>query len=348
MHETADFRSDKCALPTPGMIEAMTEVRWGDGQSDEGPTVRELERLASDLTAKQAALFTATGTLANQLAIKTHTRPGDEIIVDENCHILCSEAGSAAILSGVQTFSLASHEGRMDLLHLEHVLARTEKGAPDALVCTENTHNFGGGRVMPLDYLKEVQSIAARHGAKVHMDGARITNASVRSGLPVADYAATADSLMFCLSKGLCAPAGSVLCGDEEFIKRARHFRDRIGAAPKQLAPLARCGIIALTTMVDRLREDHENASRFEEGLRGIPGVDRKLDIEKSETNMVFMTLKTGDPDAFIAGLARERVRAYHIAHGRLRFVTHRDIDREDVERAIQVLRKLLFGKGSP
>jgi len=346
MHETSDFRSDKCALPTREMIEVMTEVSWGDGQSDKGPTVRELERLAAELTAKQAALFTATGTLANQLAIQAHTRPGEEIIVDENCHIVCSEAGAAAILSGVQTFSLASREGRMDLLHLERVLARAEKGARDTLVCTENTHNFGGGRVMPLDYLNEVRALATRHGAKVHMDGARITNASVRSGVSVAEYAATADSVMFCLSKGLCAPAGSVLCGDEEFIRRARHFRDWIGAAPKQPAPLAKCGIIALTTMVDRLKEDHDHATKLEAGLRSIPWVDRRLDIEISETNMVFMTLKEGDPDAFIAALAKEHVRAYHIANGRLRFVTHRDIDLDDVERAVQAIRKLLFRKG--
>jgi threonine aldolase len=347
MHEPSDFRSDKCALPTPEMIDVMTDVEWGDGQDDEGPTVRELERLAAELTGKPAALFTATGILANQLAVKAHTRPGDEIIVDENCHIICSEAGSAAMLSGVQTFSLPSREGRMDLSHLEGVFARAEKGAPDTLVCTENTHNFGGGRVMPLDYLKEVRTIAGRFGAKVHMDGARITNASVKSGIPVAEYAATADSLMFCLSKGLCAPIGSLLSGDEEFIRRARHFRNRIGASPKQSAPLAKCGIIALTTMVDRLKDDHETAARLEQGLRSIPGVDRKLDIETSETNMVFLTLKEGDPDAFIDALAKEHVRAYHIAGSRLRFATHRDVDDDDVERVVRAFRKLLFQKRS-
>lgn len=345
MHETADFRSDKCALPTREMIEAMGSVRWGDGQADEGPTVRELEGLACELTGKEAALFAASGTLANQLAIHAHTHPGEEIIVDDDCHILGSEGGSAAILSGVQTYALPGRRGRMDPEALERVFARAEKGAPDTLVCTEQTHNFGGGRVLPLDYLKEVRAIAAAHGAKVHMDGARVVNASIASGIRVAEFAATADSIMFCLSKGLCAPVGSMLCGEAALITRARRFRERIGATLKQPAPMARCGIIALTTMVERLVEDHENAARLADGLREIPGIERELDIEAPETNMVFMRLKRRDPDAFVEELSRRRMRAYHIAGGRMRFVTHHDIDGEDVDRAVEAFAELLCGK---
>jgi len=347
MHEIAEFRSDKCARPTLAMLKAMTDVRWGDGQEDEGETVGALERLATELTGKEAALFAPSGTMANQLAIHAHTRPGDEIVLDGDSHILWTEGGTASILSGVQTCALASRRGMMDLRELARCFERRHKGARTTLVSTENTHNMQGGLVVPLDYLKEVHALASRHGARVHLDGARVINASDRSGIPVADYAATADSLMFCLSKGLCAPVGSVLCGDKDFISRARHFRERIGGMLKQPAPLARCGIIALTTMVDRLTEDHDNASRLAAGLKDVSGIEQHLDIEEPETNMVFMTIRQGDADAFIDELAGQRVRAYHISGGRMRFVTHNDIDAEDVDRTVKVFEKLLPRKDS-
>ena len=342
MHEIADFRSDKCALPTPSMIEATTSIKWGDGQEDEGPTVRELENLAAELTGKETALFAATGTMANQLAIMAHTHPGEEILLDEDSHIFWTEGGAPALLAGVQTCSLKAVRGMMDLKQIAEVFARGHKGAPATLVCTENTHNMQGGLVVPLDYLKQVHAAASQNGAKVHMDGARITNASVKSRIPIADYAATADSLMFCLSKGLCAPVGSMLCGSADFIARARAFRERIGGFLKQPAPLARCGIIALTTMIDRLKEDHENASRLEKGLRAIPGIESKLDIEEADTNMVFATMKSGSADEFLGRLDKERIRAYRIVGERMRFAVHRDIDAEDVDRTVAVFRKLL------
>lgn len=347
MRETADFRSDKCALPTPEMIEAMSKPRWGDGQDDDGPSVRELERMCRELTGKEAAVFVTSGTMANQLAINAHTNPGEEIIFGENCHTYLTEGGSAAAISGVQTCVLPSARGLMDLSQIEHALTRAHAHASRTLVCTENTHNFGGGIVVPLDYLEDIRTLASKHGAKVHLDGARINNASVKSGIPVAEYAATADSVMFCLSKGLCAPVGSVLCGDADFIDRARAFIRRIGARPKQAAPLAECGIIGVKTMKKRLSEDHENAARFAEGLAGIPGIEKKLDVEEPETNMVFMTLKKGDADAFLEVLSKHKVRAYHIAHGRMRFVTHNDVDADDIDRAVEVFRTVLSGKGA-
>jgi len=342
MHQTADFRSDKCAMPTPEMIEAMTSPAWGDGQTDLGDTVTELERLAYKLTGKDAALFCISGTMANQLAIHAHTLPGDEIILGENCHTFWTEGGYAAALSGVQTYVIPSVRGLMDTDRIAGMLSRAEEHAPTTLVCTENTHNFGGGIVVPIDYLKTIRKLATAHGAKVHLDGARITNAAVKSGIPAADYAATADSVMFCLSKGLCAPVGSMLCGDADFIVRARAFMRRVGGVMKQPGPLAACGIIGLGMMNERLAEDHANAARFADGLAAIPGIAGKLDVEPSETNMVFMTLKGADADAFLERLEKnERVRAYHIAHGRMRFVTHRDIDAADVDRTIDVFRKV-------
>jgi threonine aldolase len=229
---------------------------------------------------------------------------------------------------------------------LAAALSRLDLGARPALVCTENTHNFGGGRVCLLGYLKEIKSLASKRGAKVHLDGARIFNASVRSGIPVAKYAATADSLMFCLSKGLCAPVGSMLCGDREFIGRARRFRERIGGMLKQAGPLAAAGVIALTKMVPRLKKDHENTARFAAGLHAIKGIDADLDIEDPETNMLFVTLKRSDGDRFVAALDRMGIRCYHLGGGRIRFAVHRGTDAGDVERAVEVCRILLRRRG--
>jgi len=347
MHDTADFRSDKCALPTHDMIAAMSRSQWGDGQDDLGETTRELERRAAELTGKEAALFCVTGTMANQLAIMTHTRPGDTILLDEISHTFWVEGGGPAALAGAQTHALRSTDGMMALDAMALACDRVHAGARVTLLCTENTHNFAGGRVVPVDYLESVRDLAHSHGAKVHLDGARITNASVASGVPVARYAETADSLMFCLSKGLCAPVGSVLCGDEETIARARHLMHRFGGQPKQPGPLAACGVIALATMVDRLAEDHDNAARLAEGLGKLPGIDAKLVVEAPETNMVFMTLIDGDADVFIETLAARGVHGYHIECGRMRFVTHRDVDAEDVDRAVEVFRDVLLGKGA-
>ncbi len=345
MHDVADFRSDKVARPTPEMIEAMAFCDWGDGQSDEGETVRELERLAMNATGKPAALYAASGTLANQLAIHTHTRPGEDIVLDGLAHIFGAEGAALGALSGALTVTLPGTFGMMEPAVVERALSR--RGAKPGLVCTENTHNFGGGRVMPLEYLLEVRTLARKYGANVHLDGARIFNASVKSGIPVATYAATADSIMFCLSKGLCAPAGSMLCGDIEFITRAREFREVTGALLKRPGPFAACGIIAMTQMVDRLRDDHRNTARLAKGLRELCGSEREIDIEKAETNMVFVTLKRRDGDRFVAGLKRERVLSYHLGEGRLRFALHRDIDADDVDRTVEAFGKLFAKRGA-
>jgi len=347
MHPIADFRSDKCAMPTPEMLEAMSKPRWGDGQYDDGPTVHELEEMSCELTGKTAAVFVTSGIMANQLAVKCHTNPGEEIILDENCHMYLTEGGSAAAISGVQTCVLPSNRGLMDLGQLDRALNRAHAHAARTLVCTENTHNFGGAVVVPMDYLKEIRALATKQGTKVHLDGARINNASVKSGISVADYAATADSVMFCLSKGLCAPVGSVLCGDGDFIKRARAFVQRLGARPKQAAPLAMCGILGLRMAKTQLAADHATAARLGVGLAKIPGIEKKLAIEEVETNMVFATLIDGDAEAFLKELSKQKVLAYHIADGRMRFVTHRDVDADDVDRTVDVFKNVLFAKGS-
>ena len=342
MREIADFRSDKCARPTPEMVEAMASCEWGDGLYDGGPTVRELERLAAEVTGKEAAMFCASGTNANQIAVHAHTKPGDGVLLDDTSHIFWTEGGTGPTLSGVQTFAVASRRGMMRMQDVRRAFVRLDVGAPLTLVCTENTHNFGGGRLVPIDYLREIGTLAAASGARVHLDGARIFNASVKSGIPVAKYAATADSIMFCLSKGLCAPVGSMLCGRREFIDRAVRFRERIGALLKQPAPLAKCGIIALTKMVGRLAEDHANAGRLASGLRRLSGIE----VEPADTNMVFVTLRRLKGDRAVGALEKRGVLTYHLGAGRLRFVVHRDIDAQDIERCVSEMSRLLRRKG--
>jgi len=203
-----------------------------------------------------------------------------------------------------------------------------------------------GGRVVPLDYLNAVRDLAHAHGAKVHLDGARITNAHVKSGIAIAEYASYADSVMFCLSKGLCAPAGSMLCGAAELIERGVEVRQTFGGFPKQAAPLAAAGIVAIDKMIPRLAEDHDNATRLAQGLRAVDGVEQHLDIEDVETNMVFVRVKSMDADAFVDALASRGVLAYHFGGGRVRFVTHRDVTASHVERAISVITEVLKENG--
>jgi threonine aldolase len=340
MHEVADFRSDKVARPTEEMLEAMGRPQWGNGIGDKGASVRRLERLACELTGKEAALFVVSGTMANELAVKTFTRPGDQIVLDNRSHIFCVESGYSAAVSGVQTCALPSDAGVMDMAEVEGALVARFAHTP--LVLMENTHNFLGGAVLPLDYMKGLCELAHSHGAQVYLDGARIINASVKTGIPVSMYAANCDALMFCLSKGLCAPAGSMLCGSEEFVHRADGFGRMFGGMLKQPGPLAECGILALTRMVGRLGEDHENASRLAKGLRGIRGVERFLDLEEPQTNMVFLSVRGLDADAFVGKLAERKVLALHIGGGRLRWVTHNDVDSQDVDRAVQVIDDIL------
>ncbi len=343
MHGIADFRSDKVARATREMIEAMASCQWGDGLYDDGPTVHELERLAARVTGKEAALFVSSGTMANQIAVHTHTKPGDAVVLDDTAHIFWTEGGTGPTLSGVQTFPLPSKRGLMRIEDVRRVFARLDVGARPTLVCTENTHNFGGGHVVPLDYLREIRRIATKHGARIHLDGARIFNASVKTGIPARTFAATADSIMFCLSKGLCAPVGSMLCGDREFIERARRFRERIGGLLKQSAPLAAAGLVALKTMVPRLRDDHANAARLARGFRALRG----LEVEPADTNMVFVTVRGLDGDRVVGALEKRGVLTYHLGAGRLRFAVHRDIDAGDIDRAVREVRKLLRGRGA-
>jgi threonine aldolase len=345
MAAISDFRSDTVTRPTPAMRRAMAECEVGDDVFGDDPTAIALEREAALRFGKEAALFFPSGTMANLAAFLVWCRPGEEAIVEERSHSLNSERGGAARFGGIQLRALASDRGAYD----PEAVARAIRGgggpverlhqARTALVSIENTHNFWGGRVIPLENVRAVAAAARARGVRVHIDGARIFNAVVASGIEPRAWAEPVDSLMFSLSKGLSAPAGSVLVGSREFIEEARLVRKALGGGMRQVGVLAACGIVALRDMVERLAEDHANARRLAEGLARVPGID--VEPASVETNIVIVRLRAG-PEAhgpFVARLRERGVLCASLGTIGVRFVTHCDLGREDVERAIEAAR---------
>jgi len=335
-----DLRSDTVTLPTPEMLRAMATAELGDDVYGEDPTVRRLEELAAERVGKEAALFVPSGTMGNGIAVLTHTRRGDEVICDLTSHVYDAEVGGLAVLSGVQARPLESAKGLLRSEQVESAIRPDDVHFPRSrLLCLENPHNFGGGTVAPLALMAELCATARRGGLVVHLDGARLFNASVALGVPAAEIAAHADSVMFCLSKGLCAPVGSMLAGPADWIAEARRARKMLGGGLRQVGVLAAAGIVALETMVERLAEDHANARRLAEGLAGIPGLD--VDLETVQTNMVFVEVVARGLDAasFVAGLAAAGVRAGAVGATRVRFVTHKDVEALGVDAALRAAR---------
>lgn len=346
MHACVDLRSDTVTRPTPAMLRAMVEAEVGDDVLGDDPTVQRLEERAARLIGKEAALFVPSGTMANSIAIKVFTQPGDEILLDWDSHTLCFEVGAAAAFAGVQTRAFRSRRGVPDVAEVVAAIRpRTLHGPGTALLVLENTHNLAGGAIIPLEVQRALYEGFGRRGVKVHLDGARLFNAVVATGTPAADYAAQADSVTFCLSKGLGCPVGSLLCGTREFVERARRVRKMLGGGMRQVGLLAACGLVALEAGMDHLADDHRRARRLAEGLVGLPGL--RSDLEAVQTNMVY--LETLEPAAeIVARLAAERVRCIAIAPHRIRLVTHRDVDDEDIEMAVAAFRRVMAaGSGS-
>ncbi len=328
MSAIVDLRSDTVTLPTPEMLRAMATAELGDDVYGEDPTVRRLEELAAERVGKEAALFVPSGTMGNGIAVLTHTRRGDEVICDRTSHIYDAEVGGLAVLSGVQARPLESVDRPLRPEQVEAAIRPDDVHFPRTrLLCLENPHNFGGGTVASPELMARLCATAHRGGLAVHLDGARIFNAAVALGVPAAALAAPTDSVMFCLSKGLCAPVGSMLAGPASWIAEARRARKMLGGGLRQAGVLAAAGIVALETMVERLAEDHANARRLAEGLAAIPGVE--VDLEAVQTNMVFVDVVASglDAAAFVAGLAARGVRAGAVGAARVRFVTHKDVE---------------------
>ena len=331
-----DLRSDTVTHPTPAMRQAIFEAEVGDDVYGEDPTVNRLEAIAADRMGKEAGLFIASGTQGNLLAVLTHCKHGDEMIVGDEAHMFWYEVGSAAALGGVTTRTLATDgRGRLDPGEIERAIRDTDIHYPEStLVCIENTHNRRGGMVLSVDYTNQVCSLAHSRGLKVHLDGARIFNAAVALGLPAAALAEGADSVSFCLSKGLGAPVGSLLCGSSDFVERARKFRKMLGGGMRQVGIIAAAGVVALDTMVDRLAEDHANARRLAEGLAGIEGI--RLSQDSVPTNIVMFELAPGLPAAeLVDGLREGGIRVGFRNGGPFRAVTHYMVSAADIEEVL-------------
>ncbi|MBE3575345.1 MAG: aminotransferase class I/II-fold pyridoxal phosphate-dependent enzyme [Firmicutes bacterium] len=321
------------------MRQAMASAAVGDDVYGEDPTVAELEAKAARLVGKEAALFVSSGTMGNQVAIMTHTRRGDEVIVDSQAHIFIYEVGAPAVLSSVQLHPVESGtppHGLYDPSRLARAI-RTENVhyPPTALICLENTHNRYGGAVVSVETMSRVYELAKENGIAVHLDGARIFNAAAASGRPVTDFTQFADSVMFCLSKGLAAPVGSILAGSSDFIRRARKNRKILGGGWRQAGILAVAGLVALDTMIARLPEDHTNARELAEGLNTHTCL--WVDMDWVQTNIVVAhTDRCGVPaEEASRRLAQAGVLANATGPDTLRLVTHKDVTAQDVVEAV-------------
>ncbi len=337
--DLVDLRSDTVTRPTEAMFEAMRNAPLGDDVLGDDPTVMRLEELAAAVAGKEEALFVPSGTMGNQIAVATHTQPGDAILIEEEAHILYYEVGGPGIISNVVSWTIPSDRGVMDPQAIEkRVLTRNLHTPGTTLLCVENTHNRAGGTVIPLNMMSAYRELSIRHGMKLHLDGARVCNAAVALGVEVHEITEKVDSVSICLSKGLRSPVGSVLCGTSEFIQKARIWRKRLGGGMRQAGILAACGIISLTRMVDRLVEDHARARAMAEAICDLPGVS--VDMSTVHTNMVIAEL---DQPALLwqDELRSKGILALPVAPNRMRFVFHADINDEKLERAIEGFRSI-------
>ena len=339
-----DLRSDTVTLPTDEMRAAMARAEVGDDVYGEDPTVERLQEIAAAAVGKEAALFVPTGTMGNLIAVKCHTQPGDEVVIERNAHIVQFEMGGIAWFSGVLPRVLDGESGILDPdavragihTHVPYYRART------ALVAVENTHNYGGGSVYPLETLAGIRQAADDRGVPVHMDGARLFNAAVAQGVPAREIARYADTLMFSFSKGLSAPVGSILCGSRAFIEQARRVRRVVGGGMRQAGVLAAAALVGLETMVERLAEDHENARRLAEGLAECPGIE--IDPRRVRTNIVMFRQSRGAEAC--SALARDLkgcgVLVSQLTPDTVRMVTHRHIGRTDIDRVLTAVSEVL------
>lgn len=327
---TYDFRSDTVTHPTPIMREKMANAPVGDDVYEDDPTVIELEKLAAAYLGKEAAIFVPSGTFANQLAILTHTRRGDEVILGDSSHILIHEVGAAAVISGVQLRPIPTHLGRMDVKSFHHFIRGSDIHYPDTgLICIENAHSEG--TVIDLVEMETIYQIGQKNNIPVHLDGARLFNAAHALDVHPSVLAKACDSLMFCLSKGLCAPFGSILLGSHTFIQKAKKNRKLMGGGLRQSGIMAAAGIEALENMVDRLKTDHSRAQQLGKELSQIPNVTVKVD--QMDINMVFCKLPIKDVDHFIQYLRNENIIINPPEDNLFRFVTHYWITDEAIKK---------------
>jgi threonine aldolase len=343
MKRFIDLRSDTVTKPTPGMRKAIAEAEVGDDVFGEDPTVNALQEKVAKILEKEAAIFVPSGTMANQLAIKSHTQPGDEVIIEATSHPYNFEGGGGAAISGIQFYCLKGVRGVLDASQIEEAIRPDDHHFPvTKLICLENTHNRGGGSIYPIEKMIEIYRLAKSKGLLVHLDGARLWNASVATGIKSQKYAQWADSVSVCLSKGLGAPIGSLVAGSKTFIERVHRFRKMFGGGMRQAGIIAAAGIYALDHHVERLKEDHQNAKRLALGLKELNGVS--IIPEHVETNIViFDVIHTGWTAPQVAEAMKSNgVLIHPLGKTQIRLVTHLDVTSEDIEVALKAFEKVL------
>jgi len=338
-----DLRSDTVTLPTDEMREAMNNAEVGDDVYQEDPTINQLEELAAKKLGKEAALFVPSGTMGNLIAVLTHCQRGDEVILEMDSHIYYYEVGGMSAVAGVIPRLIAGDKGILDPQDIKRALREENLHYPKTtLICVENTHNRAGGTIIPPEIIEEICQLGHERNIQVHLDGARIFNAAVALNIKPALLAKDVDSVMFCLSKGLSAPVGSILAGSKEFIQRARKNRKMLGGGMRQAGILAAAGIIALENMVERLEEDHKNARILGEGLADIGGI--KVDLETVQTNMVCFDLNKSGMDTyqFLPKLAEYNILGSPRPPTKVRLVTHYGISKDDIQATIKAIKEIV------
>jgi len=341
---TIDLRSDTVTLPTPAMREAVYRAELGDDVFGEDPTTNRLEEMSAERMGKEAALLVASGTMGNLVCTLTHCRRGEEVILGDRSHTFLYEAGGMSTLGGIHPHTISNQpDGTMRLEDIEGAIRGDNVHFPRTrLICLENTHNRCYGSALTSEYIDSVSALAKEHGLSVHLDGARIFNAAVALGVDVKELTANVDSLSFCLSKGLSAPVGSVVCGSSEFIAEARRARKVLGGGMRQTGVIAAAGIKALEEMVDRLAEDHKNARRLAEGIASISGLS--IELANVQTNIIYFELDEGrmTPMELVKELNKKEVKLLSVGARRLRAVTHYGISAGDIDLTVKALGEVM------
>ncbi len=339
-----DLRSDTMTQPTEAMREAMAQAEVGDDVFNEDPTLHQLQDMAAEKLGMAAALFLPSGTMGNLVSLLTHCGRGDEIILGDRSHIFLNEVGGLSALGGIHPHTLPNQDdGTIPLEALENAIRHSDLHYPPTrLICLENTQNYCFGSPLTPHYMDSVAELAHKYGLKVHLDGARIFNASTALSIDVRELTRQADSVMFSLSKGLSAPVGSVICGTRDWVERARKWRKMVGGGMRQAGHLAAAGIVALETQVDRLADDHQNAQTLAQGLKKLPGV--VIDPEKNPTNILFFKLDHPQvtPEDFLAQMGLQGVKLLLMEGGVFRAVLNRMVTRENTESALQIAKSIL------
>lgn len=336
-----DLRSDTLTKPSKEMLEAMMNAEVGDDVFEEDPTVNKLQDLCAMITGMESSLFVPTGVMGNQLAIKCHTQSGDEVIVESESHILNYETGAPAVISNVQLMPVKGNMGIMNVADIAKYVRTPEYYFPvTRLICLENTHNREGGVIQPINVIKETSEFAELNKIKLHLDGARIFNACVETGISIKEYAGYFDSISFCFSKGLGSPIGSILCGNKEFIEQARKWRKILGGGMRQVGVLAAAALYSLENNVKRLKEDNDNAKYFANEINKLDEIE--MDIESVQTNIVVFSCSKLSKAEFMLKAKEKGLIVSSGSYEKMRVVFHLGVVREDAEEAVKIVQQLI------